>query len=251
LPINVFCLDAFYAFVYDEPGNHTQRDNWIFLDARRGKMCMTDIYLEIGEKKIFACSLNWPGWCRFGKTEGEAVQALLASTSRYRVIARLAGLEFEPGDLVVAERVRGGMATNFGAPSSIVAADTDLIDATTAERSVALLWATWTRMDEVVAASPNDLRKGPRGGGRDRDEIVRHVVEVERVYARKIGVRHKPFSPSDQAARTALREEIAAVLSKPSDGTLLIPGGWPASYAIRRITWHVIDHIWEIEDRQT
>jgi hypothetical protein len=211
---------------------------------------MNNIYLEVGEKKIFACSLKWPGWCRCGKTEAEAVQALFNSALRYGLIAHLAGLEFEPDDLVVVERVRGDMTTNFGAPSIIIAADTDLIDAATTERGVALLWVAWKRMDEVVAASSTDLRKGPRGGGRERDAIALHVIEAERSYARKIGVRHKPFPANDLTALTALREDIAEVLSKSSDGSPLTPGGWPTAYAIRRITWHVIDHIWEIEDRQ-
>jgi hypothetical protein len=46
-----------------------------------------------------------------------------------------------------------------------------------------------------------------------------------------------------------MREKIAVVLRQPSDGSLLASGGWPTTYAIRRFTWHVIDHIWEIEDR--
>lgn len=212
---------------------------------------MTTIYLEVSEKKTFACALAWPGWCRAGKTEAEAIQALIDSTPRYRVIAHRAGLDFEPGTIAVVERVRGDMGTSFGAPSIIVAADTNPSDAATAERGVALLRAAWTIMDEVVAASPNDLRKGPRGGGRERDEIARHVIEVERSYARKIGVRHKPFPPNNLGALLELREEIATVLSKPSDGSALIPGGWPTSYALRRIAWHVIDHIWEIEDRRS
>src|SRR5713226_5680186 len=94
----------------------------------------TGIYLELGEKKIAACSLEWPGWCRFGKTQAEAVQALIDSAPRYRVIAQRAGLDFEPGDPVVIERVSGDSTTNFGAPSIIIAADTEPVDATTAER---------------------------------------------------------------------------------------------------------------------
>ncbi len=211
---------------------------------------MADIYLELGEKKIFACSLEWPGWCRSGKTEVEAVQALIDSAPRYRGIAQRAELDFEPGDPVVVERVSGDTTTNFGAPSIITDADTRPVDTATAERGVALLRASWAVMDEVIAASPIELRKGPRGGGRERDEIAAHVIEAERAFARKIGVRHKPFPINDRAALTALRADITAVLSKPSNGSPLTPGGWPTSYAIRRITWHVIDHIWEIEDRQ-
>jgi hypothetical protein len=119
-----------------------------------------------------------------------------------------------------------------------------------AQRGVALLRASWAMLEEVVAASPSELRKGPRGGGRDRDEIRRHVVEAERAYARKIGVRHAPFEVNNLDALNAMREEIATVLSQPSNSEPL-PGGWNASYVLRRMAWHVVDHIWEIEDRRT
>jgi hypothetical protein len=96
---------------------------------------------------------------------------------------------------------------------------------------------------------PAELRKGPRGGGCDRDEIRRHVIEAERAYARKIGVRHKPFEMNDRSALKAMREDLAAALSKSSAGEP--PGGWNTSYAVRRMAWHVVDHIWEIEDRRS
>jgi hypothetical protein len=47
-----------------------------------------------------------------------------------------------------------------------------------------------------------------------------------------------------------MRDEVAGVLGKPSDGSPLAPKGWPARYAARRIAWHVIDHLWEMEDRR-
>jgi hypothetical protein len=211
---------------------------------------MTNIYLELGKKKVCACSLEWPGWCRFGKTEVEAQQALIDSAPRYRVIAQRAGLDFEPGDLIIIEKVPGNATTDFGAPSIIATADTKPIDAAMAQRGVALLRASWALLDETIAASSAELRKGPRGGGRDRDQIADHVINAERAYASKIGVRHKPFPSNDRMALTALHEDIASVLSQPSDGSPLTPNGWPPAHALRRITWHVIDHIWEIEDRQ-
>jgi hypothetical protein len=211
---------------------------------------MTSVYIEIGTKKSFACALEWPGWCRLGKTEDEAMQALSASAPRYWVIARRAELGFDPTDLDIVERVPGDATTDWGAPSIAIAADTMPIDAAAAGRGVALLRAAWTVMDEVIASSPAVLRKGPRGGGRERDQVAAHVIEAERAYARKIGVRHKSFAFNDFSALSAMREEIADVLSKSSDGSPLVPGGWPTSYATRRIAWHVIDHIWEIEDRR-
>ncbi len=198
---------------------------------------MTDIYVELGGKKAIAWSLEWPGWCRIRTSEAAALQALVETQGRYRLIAQRAGLEFAPGDLAVVER--------------LASAETKPIDATTAQRHVALLRASWDLLEEVVASSPAHLRKGPRGGGRDRDEIRRHVIEAERAYARKIGVRHTPFDVNDRSALKAMREEIAAVLSKPSSGEPLVAGGWNASYAVRRMVWHVVDHLWEIEDRRS
>jgi hypothetical protein len=210
---------------------------------------MTDIYVELGGKKAIAWSLEWPGWCRIRTSEAAAVQALIETEARYRLIAQRAGLDFAPGDLVVVERLVGDANTAWGVPSVLASVETRPIDVTTAQRNVALLRATWDMLEEVVATSPAELRKGPRGGGRDRDEMRRHVIEAERAYARKIGVRYKPFEVNDRSALKAMREEIAIALSKPSTG--VPPGGWNTSYAVRRMAWHVVDHIWEIEDRRS
>ncbi|MEU9886024.1 hypothetical protein [Sphaerisporangium sp. NPDC051011] len=210
---------------------------------------MTDLYLEIGPKKVFACSYDWPGWCRIGRSEEEALEVLARYVPRYRVIAERARMPFEPDSFVVIERTPGDTTTDFGAPAAISGIDRRPVDAAVAERDVALIRASWELFDEVTASSPEELRKGPRGGGRDRDKMASHVVEAERAYARKIGVRHRPFGLLDRAARAAMRDEIAEVLSKPSDGSPIVDGGWPARYAARRIAWHVIDHLWEMEDR--
>lgn len=212
---------------------------------------MTDIYIELGGKKAIAWSLEWPGWCRIRTSEETAVQALIDYEDRYRLIAQGAGLDFAPGDLVVVERLQGNANTAWGVPSVMAPAESRPGDAATALRNTAIMRAAWDILEEVVAASPEELRKGPRGGGRNRDEIRSHVIEAERVYARKIGVRHKPFEMDNKSALKAMRDEIADVLSKPSRGESLVDGGWNASYAFRRITWHVVDHIWEIEDRRS
>ena len=199
---------------------------------------------------MVACSLDWPGWCRFGKTEEEALSALYGSAPRYQVIAERAGLAFAPGEPVIVERIVGDATTDWGAPSIITASDSKPIDEASARQGVELLQAAWRIMDEVVATSPSELRKGPRGGGRERDKIVGHVLDVERAYARKIGMKPRPFSIGDFASLTAMREGIVAVLGQQSNGSPLVQAGWPSAYAIRRFTWHVIDHIWELEDRR-
>ncbi|MFC0549305.1 hypothetical protein ACFFHJ_00270 [Planotetraspora thailandica] len=212
---------------------------------------MNRVYLEVGRKKVFACSADWPGWCRSGKTEEAALDALIGYVPRYAVIAGRAGLDFAPGDPVVVEQVTGDATTDFGAPSVTPQLDLEPVGATEAAKAVALIRASWAALAEVSAASPEELRKGPRGGGRDRDKMVAHVIEAERSYARSIGVRHKPFplgTLNDPQALSAMRDEIADVLSRPSPGGP-VARGWCARYAARRIAWHVIDHIWEMEDR--
>ena len=212
---------------------------------------MTDIYVELDGTRAIAWSLEWPGWCRIRRSEAAAVQALIDTQARYRLIAQRAGLAFAPGALVVVERFQGDANTSSLVPSALASAETRPIDAASAQRNVALLRASWDMLEEVVATSPAVMRKGPRGGGRDRDEIRRHVIEAERVYARKIGVRHKRFEMNDTSALKVMRDEIAAVLSKPSPGEPLVTGGWYASYAVSRMAWHVVDHLWEIEDRRS
>ncbi|MGV9327532.1 hypothetical protein [Streptosporangium sandarakinum] len=209
---------------------------------------MTDVYLEIGPKRVFACATGWPGWCRIGRSEESALEALTDYAPRYRPVAERAGLVFEPGDPVVVERARGSAMTDFGAIEAIPELDGKPVEADEAARAAALVRAAWELFDEAAAASPEELRKGPRGGGRDRDKMVAHVIEAERSYARKIGVRHRPFR--DAAGLAALRADIVAVLAEPSQGGPVVPGGWPARYAARRIAWHVLDHLWEMEDRR-
>lgn len=155
------------------------------------------------------------------------------------MVASEAGLEFPSGELRfnVVDRVEGSATTDFGAPSAITGADTRHFDAGDAARTVALLRAAWKLLDDVAASAPSELRKGPRGGGRDTAPIVEHVASAEYAYGRKIGIRDKPAD-----LRPLLLERLATDFEVPAKG-------WPGRYAARRIIWHVIDHIWEIEDR--
>jgi len=88
-----------------------------------------------------------------------------------------------------------------------------------------------------------------RGGGRDRDKIIDHVLGTDATFARKLGVRHRQPAAGDIAAVAALRADIRAVLAGPGDGTPPVRGGWPVRFAARRSAWHALDHAWEIEDR--
>lgn len=214
----------------------------------------TAVGIELGSKRVFACALDWPGWCRSGKTEELALEALAAYAPRYAVVAEQAGMALpaKVGDsFEVVERLDGSGATDFGIPEKVADADAAPLSAADAERRGKLVIAAWAVLDRVVAGAPAELRKGPRGGGRDRDKIVGHVLGAEAAYARKLGIKHPQPAADDAAAIAALRQELAAVLRAPSDGTPPVLKGWPPRYAARRIAWHALDHAWEIEDRST
>ena len=118
-----------------------------------------------------------------------------------------------------------------------------------AERLASLVEAAWVIFDRVAERSPAELRKGPRGGGRDRDKMIGHVIEADHAYAREIGVRMPEPSFADREAVEAERAAVLDALRQPSDGSPLADRKWTPRYAARRIAWHALDHAWEMEDR--
>jgi hypothetical protein len=215
-------------------------------------MAATAVLLEVGKKRVFACALDWPGWARAGKDEALALEALAAYVPRYGEVAEQAGIAFPDrvGErLEVVERLPGDASTEFGVPGAVAEADAAPTTRAQAERLAALVQASWTVFDRVRAGAPASLRKGPRGGGRDRDKMVDHVLGAEAGYARKLGVRQPQPAIDDQAAIAALRAALLEVLRVPSEGSPPLPKGWPPRYGARRIAWHVLDHAWEMQDR--
>lgn len=212
--------------------------------------------IEIGEettpRKAFAWAVDWPGWCRGGKDRDLATASLLDHADRYAEVANVAGLDFpavETIDLRVVESVGGGSGTEFGVPSTITDLDRSRVTAADAKRLASLVEAAWTIFDRVAATAPAELRKGPRGGGRDRDKMIGHVIEADHAYAREIGVRLPTPSLGDRAAVDAERAAMLEVLGRRSDGSPLADRTWTLRYAARRIAWHALDHAWEMEDR--
>lgn len=206
----------------------------------------TPVVLETGSSRTFAAALDWPGWCRSGRDEHAALAALADYLPRYAPVIVRAGLAIPSDTFTVAERLAGTMTTNFGAPDVVAAADREPLTADEAARLASLVGAAWAEFDSIVAGSPEELRKGPRGGGRDRDKMVDHVLGAEASYARKLGVRHKVPALDDAGAIAALRADILAALRAADPDAK-----WPVRYAARRIAWHVLDHAWEMQDRAT
>ncbi len=208
-----------------------------------------DVFVETGSRRVFASALDWPGWARSAKTEDLAVDALADYLPRYARLTTLAGLAAPTGTLAVVER-HPGIAKNadFGALGEIAAAEHQPLRAADGTRFAALLEAAWTAFDQTAAAAPAQLRKGPRGGGRDTGQIVAHVAGAEVLYARKMGVVMPKEERGGPDAPARLRTLIVAALRDP-EALVTPPKGWPPRYAARRIGWHVLDHLWEIEDK--
>src|SRR5689334_21798853 len=131
----------------------------------------TEVYLEVGSKRVFACALAWPGLCRSGRDETQALEALVAALPRYALVTSEAGVAAPGKHVEVVERVTGSGSTDFGVPGTTLTRDAEALKPADAKRLGALVEASWTIFDRVVASAPAELRKGPRGGGRDRDKI--------------------------------------------------------------------------------
>jgi hypothetical protein len=219
---------------------------------------MINVYLEIGSKRVFACAIEWPGWCRSGPDEAAALQALLDYGPRYAAVVRSARLGFQAparlDELRVVERLQGNATTDFGAPGVIPSADRAGADLADCARLEQALRAGWRALDEArKRATGKALRKGPRGGGRELDAIVRHVVEADRSYLGGLGWK-APSSGNTADRVEKTRSAIIEGLRASARGEIPAKGPrggirWPVRYFVRRVTWHTIAHAWEIERR--
>jgi len=217
---------------------------------------VTEIYLEIGARKVFACASWWPGWCRAGRDEDAALSALAAAAPRYAAVCNHADIPFEPASAAagfeIIERVAGSATTDFGALDVAPAVDGKPVTAAQLELLTALTRAAWHLFEQVAMAAPTPLRKGPRGGGRDRDAIIDHVRQTELLHARMLGMKERPPLPDDGAAVTRLRARILArieAFATAAQAADLPRSRRPALFVARRTAWHALDHAWEIQDR--
>ncbi|HEX6141010.1 MAG TPA: hypothetical protein VF013_11205, partial [Candidatus Limnocylindria bacterium] len=154
-------------------------------------MATIRVAIETAAKRCFATAIDWPGWSRAGKSEDEA-RARLADYAR-RYARAVAGTGHPLPDRLTfraVERVGGGAGTEFGVPSSALRDDTDALGDAELERLAAILAAAWSAFDEAARRAEGvELRRGPRGGGRDLPKIVNHVLEAEEAYLVQLGHR--------------------------------------------------------------
>lgn len=217
-----------------------------------------EAYLEIGVKRTFACAVDWPGWCRSGPDEAAALRALLEYGPRYATVVRPARLGFlapaRIDELQVVERLPGNATTDFGAPGVIPSVDRAPASETDCARLEKVLRAAWRALDDARRrATGKELSRGPRGGGRELDAIIAHVVGADRSYLGGVGWKVRssarnsgPLEETRRAILDALRASARGEI--PARGPR---GGsrWPARYFVRRVAWHTIAHAWEIERR--
>jgi hypothetical protein len=207
------------------------------------------------EKKVAAFALDWPGWSRGAKTGSHAVELLETYRDRYRPVAGLAGLapEFDAaGALELVEDHVGVGSTDFWgisfAPSSF---EQEPMPGDEIERKLALLQAAWRYFDEVASRVSRELKKGPRGGGRDRDEIIRHALGWERAdLVKRVGIVADPVVPDTPEGLRSHRDEfVAALRAYNAEGRMAGGRNWTIALLLRHTAFHVLDHAWEMEDK--
>jgi hypothetical protein len=102
-----------------------------------------DVYIESGKKRTFAGAIEWPGWCRRGRDEESALQALFDYGARYDHILQAAQIGFSAptstAALVVVERLEGSATTDFGAPDAAPAVDARAVNGVDLQRFQDLL----------------------------------------------------------------------------------------------------------------
>ena len=212
------------------------------------------VALETGPKgkKVAAVAPDWPGLERGATTEEAAVERLLAYVPRYAPVATLAGADAElaaVGGAEVVERYAGTGSTDFwGISFAFSVFDRRAMSGEELARELALMRACWAFFDGVRARVSAELRLGPRGGGRHREHIARHVVYAEQDWAKKLGLRAPGGAElTDEELRAHRDAYCAAIQALHAQGK---PArSWPLRYLIRHTAFHTLDHAWEMEDR--
>ena len=212
------------------------------------------VILEVGKKRrVVAGAMDWPGLDRWGTSEDDALDKLSSYLSRYAGVAERAGLGrafARARRAEVVERVPGSSSTDFWGiahvPSQI---EQEVLSSADLERRLELLSACWAYFDYVAVGVSKELRPGLRSAGRSRDQIIRHVYGTEpEQFSRKVEVR----TPRDvvltpDGLATHRQGYLDAIRTYNAEGKPART--WPIQFLVRRTAHHVMDHAWEMEDR--
>jgi hypothetical protein len=206
------------------------------------------------EKRSVAFGIDWPGWSRGARSAELALEMLESYRKRYRPVAGLAGMarEFDaagPLDLVE-DRVGTGSTDFYGMSFAPSTAEHARLDEPELERRITLLRACWAFFDSVAARVSPEMRKGPRGGGRDRNRIVRHTIRTEsEEFAKQVGLRIPEEGALTPTGLHQHRETYVAAIRAYNDGQVKRPmRSWTLPFLIRHSADHMLDHAWEMED---
>jgi hypothetical protein len=204
-------------------------------------------------KKVVAYALDWPGWSRGAKSPDQAVEVLEAYRGRYRPVARFAGLadELDGAPLKIVEDHGGNTSTDFWGISWLPSStEHGPMAPEVLDRRLALLEGAWRFFDEVAARVSPEMRRGPRGGGRTRDEIIAHVFGNERVqFSKRVGVATPPGVMLTPDGLRTHRHQFLAGLRQYNAEDRKIGRTWTLQFLLRHAAFHVLDHAWEMEDK--
>jgi hypothetical protein len=212
------------------------------------------VMLEMGPKgkKVVAVAPDWPGLARGAKTGEAAIERLRSYVPRYAPVATLAGMDaaFATTSTVdVVEHYPGTGSTDFwGISFAFSSIDRQDMSREAMERELTLMRACWAFFDDVRSRVSVEMQKGPRGGGRDRDQIVRHTVATEQDWAKKLGGRTPEGAALTDEELKAHRDAYCdAVRAFHAEGKMART--WPLRFLIRHTAFHTMDHAWEMEDK--
>ena len=212
------------------------------------------VALEIGPKgkKVVAVAPDWPGLERGAKTEDAAIAKLMSYRPRYAPIAKLAGFDEDFAAITtfdVVERYPGSGSTDFwGISFAFSSIDHQLMSREELERELTLMQACWTFFDNVRERVSPEMQKGPRGGGRDRDHIVRHTLATEMDWAKRFDLPNLySENVTDEVIRMHRAAYCDAIRAFHAEGKMARK--WPLRYLIRHTAYHTMDHAWEMEDK--
>jgi hypothetical protein len=213
--------------------------------------------LESGPKakRFVAFALDWPGWSRGAKGADLALETLESYRERYRPIAQIAGMagEFEAaGALEITEKRVGTGSTDFwGISFSPSSTEHGPMSDAEFDRAVTLLRACWEFFDGVAARVSPEMRRGPRGGGRDRDRIIRHTIRNEsEEFAKQVGIRiPEEAALSPDGLRQHRKDYIIAMRAYNAGEVTRKMRSWTLPFLIRHSAYHTLDHAWEMEDK--
>jgi hypothetical protein len=213
------------------------------------------VTIEIGPKgkKVAAVAPDFPGLERGAKTQDAAIAKLESYMPRYMQVAKLAGMEEAFAAITtldIVEQYPGTGSTDFwGVSFAFSSIDRQTVSRDELEREITLMQACWTFFDSVRLRVSAEMQKGPRGGGRERDHIVRHTLAAEMMdWAPKLGL---PSLYEEQLTDEIISAHRAAycdaIRAFHAEGKMA--RNWHLRYLIRHTAYHTLDHAWEMEDK--